>query len=182
MLGCSVVLVDYHVDPPASDNKERGLGASHSVYFLINPRPSITRRWCCWFIPCSLYPGQHARQLGLEPGAEFWAPVAMCGSYCLLSLKLPPEPGPSIAEPWRILFKSRFLSYGLSAYSRPSAELFYIITLFSLHNSPINPILQIKYPLEKEWLPTPVFLPGESHGQRSLAGYRGRMSWTRLSD
>ena len=26
-------------------------------------------------------------------------------------------------------------------------------------------------PLEKEWLPTPVFWPGEFHGQRSLAGY-----------
>jgi len=26
-------------------------------------------------------------------------------------------------------------------------------------------------PLEKEWHPTPVFLPGESHGQRTLAGY-----------
>ena len=26
-------------------------------------------------------------------------------------------------------------------------------------------------PLEKERLPTPAFLPGESHGQRSLAGY-----------
>ena len=26
-------------------------------------------------------------------------------------------------------------------------------------------------PLEKEWPPTPVFLPGESHGQRSLVGY-----------
>ena len=25
--------------------------------------------------------------------------------------------------------------------------------------------------LEKEWRPTPVFLPGEFHGQRSLAGY-----------
>ena len=25
--------------------------------------------------------------------------------------------------------------------------------------------------LEKEWLPTPVFSPGESHGQRSLLGY-----------
>ena len=24
--------------------------------------------------------------------------------------------------------------------------------------------------LEKEWQPTPVFLPGKSHGQRSLAG------------
>jgi len=23
----------------------------------------------------------------------------------------------------------------------------------------------------REWEPTPVFLPGESHGQRSLAGY-----------
>ena len=26
-------------------------------------------------------------------------------------------------------------------------------------------------PLEKEMEPTPVFLPGESHGRRSLAGY-----------
>ena len=26
-------------------------------------------------------------------------------------------------------------------------------------------------PLEKEWLSIPVFLPGESHGQRSLVGY-----------
>ena len=25
--------------------------------------------------------------------------------------------------------------------------------------------------LEKEWLPTPVFLSGESHGQRSLVSY-----------
>ena len=25
--------------------------------------------------------------------------------------------------------------------------------------------------LEKEWQPTPVFLPGKSHGQRSLASY-----------
>ena len=26
-------------------------------------------------------------------------------------------------------------------------------------------------PLVKAWQPTPVFLPGESHGQRSLSGY-----------
>ena len=35
--------------------------------------------------------------------------------------------------------------------------------------------------LEKEWLPTPVFLPGEFHGQRSLVGYiqsMGSQSWT----
>ena len=28
-----------------------------------------------------------------------------------------------------------------------------------------------KIPWGREWLPTPVFLPGEFHGQRSLAGY-----------
>ena len=28
-----------------------------------------------------------------------------------------------------------------------------------------------KIPWRKKWLPTPVFLPGESHGQRSLVGY-----------
>ena len=28
-----------------------------------------------------------------------------------------------------------------------------------------------KMPWRREWLPSPVFLPGKSHGQRSLAGY-----------
>ena len=28
-----------------------------------------------------------------------------------------------------------------------------------------------KIPWRREWLPTPVFLLGESHGQRSLVGY-----------
>ena len=28
-----------------------------------------------------------------------------------------------------------------------------------------------KIPWRREWLPSPVFLPGEFHGQRSLAGY-----------
>ena len=29
-------------------------------------------------------------------------------------------------------------------------------------------------PLEKEWQPTPVFLPGKFHGQRNLVGYLPR--------
>ena len=39
-------------------------------------------------------------------------------------------------------------------------------------------------PWRRKWKPTLVFLPGESHGQRSLAGYCpwGRKSQTRLSD
>ena len=30
-----------------------------------------------------------------------------------------------------------------------------------------------KIPLRRKWQPTPVFLPGESHEQRSLVGYSG---------
>ena len=30
-----------------------------------------------------------------------------------------------------------------------------------------------KIPWRRAWQPTPVFLPGQSHGQRSLAGYDG---------
>ena len=37
-----------------------------------------------------------------------------------------------------------------------------------------------KIPWRREWQPTPVFLPGEFHGQRSLAGYSpwAPKSWT----
>ena len=36
-----------------------------------------------------------------------------------------------------------------------------------------NPCVR-KIPWRRKWQPTPVFLPGESHGQRSLAGYSSR--------
>ena len=41
-----------------------------------------------------------------------------------------------------------------------------------------------KIPWRREWQPPPVFLPGKSHGQRSLEGYSlpGRKSQTLLSD
>ena len=40
-----------------------------------------------------------------------------------------------------------------------------------------------KIPWRKEWQPTPIFLPRESHGQRRLAGHSpwGRQSRTQLS-
>ena len=34
-------------------------------------------------------------------------------------------------------------------------------------------------PWRRKWQPTPVFLPGESHGQRSLAGYSPRVARVR---
>ena len=37
-----------------------------------------------------------------------------------------------------------------------------------------------RFPWRRAWQPTPVFLPGEFHGQRSLAGYRVARSQTQL--
>ena len=36
-----------------------------------------------------------------------------------------------------------------------------------------------KIPWSRKWQPTPVFLPGESHGQKSLAGHSpwGQKEW-----
>ena len=56
----------------------------------------------------------------------------------------------------------------------PSAEG--IWTRIVLKNTPAMQEMQIRSlgwedPLEKEWQPTPVFLPGKFHGQRSLEGY-----------
>ena len=31
--------------------------------------------------------------------------------------------------------------------------------------------MKVKIPCRRAWQPTPAFLPGEFHGQRSLAGY-----------
>ena len=41
-----------------------------------------------------------------------------------------------------------------------------------------------KIPWRREWQPTPVFLPGDSHGQRRLMGYSPGVakSWTQLSN
>ena len=59
----------------------------------------------------------------------------------------------------------------------------------SVKNLPAMQETQVRFlgwedSLENEMQPIPVFLPGESHGQRSLAGYSpcGCKSRTRLSD
>jgi len=41
----------------------------------------------------------------------------------------------------------------------------------ALKNLPANARHAGLIPGRKEWQPTPVFLPGKSHGQRSLTGY-----------
>ena len=40
-----------------------------------------------------------------------------------------------------------------------------------IQETQIQPLGQ-KIPWKREWLPTPLFLPGEFHKQRSLVGYK----------
>jgi len=58
-----------------------------------------------------------------------------------------------------------------------------LVNKIIMPNSSLPPIYRIIIPRRK-WQPTPVFLPGESHGQRSLVGYSPWVakSQTRLSD
>ena len=45
-----------------------------------------------------------------------------------------------------------------------------IKNLLAIQETRFDPWVQ-KIPWEREWLPSPVFLPGKFHGMRSLAGY-----------
>ena len=73
------------------------------------------------------------------------------------------------------IFLKIFLKYFFKIYN--NCKIFVKIYLKIL-------FLKIYIPWRRKWQPTPVFLPGESHGQRNLAGYSpwGHKSWTRLSD
>ena len=59
-----------------------------------------------------------------------------------------------------------------------------------LESLPLNTIswlisvIFLLFPWRRKWQPTPVFLPGESHGWRGLVGYSPRVakSWTQLND
>ena len=77
----------------------------------------------------------------------------------------------------------------LAIFSRVSAP-FYIPPSSSvvknppaMEETPFDPWVR-KIPWRRDRLPAPVFLPGESHGLRNLAGYSPRVatSRTRLSD
>ena len=78
----------------------------------------------------------------------------------------------------------------LSVFSNVTTESWASLVAQIIKNLPATQEMQIQsldweHPLEKKMAPTPVFLPGEFHGQRSLAGDRqslGSQSRSRLSD
>ena len=77
--------------------------------------------------------------------------------------KLPPSPGASVLATGFQGFMAFVLPLNFRGGSETVKNLPAMQTCF-------DPWIG-KIPWRREWLPTPVFLPGESHGQRSLVGY-----------
>ena len=73
-----------------------------------------------------------------------------------------------------LLFTQHFkinLHDGMYQWASLVAQM--IKNLLAKGRTEFNPWVR-KIPWRKEWLPTPVFLPGGSYGQRSLVGYSPR--------
>ena len=57
----------------------------------------------------------------------------------------------------------------LSERNKATPALLQLVVTWCIFLHPFS--FNLHMSLERAWLPTPVFLPGESHGQRRLAGY-----------
>ena len=76
------------------------------------------------------------------------------------------------------LFQAKMLEWIALSYSRgfsrsrkiPDSGSNSHLLLWQADSLPVVP------PARRAWQPTPVFLPGETHGQRSLAGYSPRVA------
>ena len=96
-----------------------------------------------------------------------WSSLEFCLCYSLLldilSCKL--------ELPWSSLSLSPLSSAGSTPVSSLVAQT--VKNLSAKQETWFDPWVG-KTPWRREWLPTPVFLPGEFHGQRSLGGYSPR--------
>ena len=74
--------------------------------------------------------------------------------------------------PWTVACQAP-LSMGLSGHFWKVGWHFLLQAIFLTQGSNLSLLhcRQILLPWRRKWQPTPVFLPGKSHGQRSLVGY-----------
>ena len=135
------------------------------TFLLITVGPA----WDCSGGPMVKTPHCLRRGCGLDPWSGNQYPS--CLSARLKKKKI---------EPIWLLIHYYLKAFLLHSTGVCGASLNYCVAQ-SVKNLPIMQETQVwslgwEDPLEKEWQPTPVFLPGESHRQRSLAGYSPRVA------
>ena len=114
--------------------------------------------------PCSLSPGPR----GTAEGSTNAYPSSPATSPWVSGEGAAQRRG----HPWH--YKSLFPNYEPYITSfRPPLALWGASLVNQMGKNPpaVQEIWVGKIPWRRAWQPTPVFLPGESHGQRSLAGY-----------
>jgi len=149
---------------------------------------------CPWanHTPCNPHPNTVFKILSLKTIGQFWSLSISCLLFlhgtCNKTLYFP-SPQPTVWD-WLCYLSSllgihMFVFYvwvSVSALQISSSVLFF--SSFPGGGIGKEPACQCrkckrlefvlwvrKIPWRRKWQPTPVFLPGESHGQRSLAGY-----------
>ena len=84
-------------------------------------------------------------------------------------------PGPNTGVSCHVLFQEIFLTQRSNPGLHHCRQILYSLSHQGSQKTAAGDLSSIpgsgRYPWRREWLPTPVFLPGESHEQRSLAGY-----------
>ena len=99
-----------------------------------------------------LQQSQSPSSVCLSPSVSIGMPI--CVTHTRAPIKNPPSP-----QRWSI---------------KPPSRLSWWLTWLRVCQQCGRPRFNLwigRIPWRREWLPTPVFLPGESHGERSLAGY-----------
>ena len=84
----------------------------------------------------------------------------------VLTLKTAHIPDKVLPTTWELLFRSSHRQSGFlggASGKEPTCQ-------YWRHKRQVQPRVR-KIPWRRAWRPTPVFLPGESHGQKSLVGY-----------
>ena len=94
---------------------------------------------------------------------------------------------PKFRFPWQkkiIMIFPEFSSACIMTRTRASLVAQSVKSLPAIQETWVGFLGQEDFPWRRKWQPTPVFLPRESHGQRSLAGYSpwAHKSRTRLSE
>ena len=128
--------------------------------------PSLKSKSLTQFRVTGVFPGAQVSRVGASEGENTLMLLAPESS---VRLGLQGHAFPSSISPWRVSWVSGSLSLWPDRTRR-------CLVVQMVKNSPAVQETWIwswvgKIHWRRAWQPTPVFLPGESHGQRSLAGY-----------